>query len=187
MPNEVLQKTGTQFSFADHGGDHGPAAANQIEVGTPTDVDLAVLNVANGAAVNSDKFDFGATRARKYGCIAALEFFSATTVGKTVDFYLSGSPNSTAANGNQGKADGVDGAYTGDGGGTVAESVLQMQYVGSFVCTDLLGVQIARIGFVEPEYRYGQLVVVNNSGVALAATDDIECTIILEPVIDEIQ
>lgn len=187
MANEVLVKVGTQFSFANHAGDFGPAAGTSLEVGTPTDVELALSGVANGAARASAKFDFGATRAARFKCTAALEFFSAPTVGKTVDFYLSESPQSTAANANTGKTSGSDAAYTGDGGGTVAESVPQMLFIGSFVCTDLIGVQVAEVGVFEPGHRYGVLVVVNNSGVTLAATDDVETHVVIEPVKDEIQ
>ncbi len=189
MPNEVLVKVGTQLSFADHAGDFAAAAGTSLEVGTPTNVDLATASLANGSAVNSDKVDLGATRAASFSCMAALEFAATPTAGATVDFYWSPSPQSTAANGNAGKADGVDGAYTGDGGGTVAESVRQMQRIGSFICTDLAtatGVQVAYVGTFSPAERYGQLVLVNNSGAALHS-DDVENHVVLTPVIDEIQ
>ncbi len=189
MPNEVLLKVGTQISFADHAGDFAPAAGTTLETGTPTDVDLATASLANGSAVNSDKVDLGATRAAAYSVDAALEFAATPTAGFGVEMYWSGSPNSTAANGNPGKPDGVDGAYTGDGGGTVAESVRQMQWIGTFVCTDLAtgtGVQVAHVGIFSPAHRYGQLVMVNNSGAAIHS-DDVENHVVFTPIIDEVQ
>ncbi len=186
--NEVLLKTGTQLSFADHAGDFLPAAGTTLETGTPTDVDMATASLANGSAVNSDKVDLGATRAAQYSVDAAIEFAATPVAGDVVELYWSPSPIAAAANGNPGKPDGVDGAYTGDGGGTVAESVLQMQIIGFFVCTDLAtaSVQVAHVGVFTPAQRYGQLVVVNNSGAAFF-TDDVESHVVMTPIIDDIQ
>lgn len=187
MANEVLQKVGTQLCFANHAGDFSPAAGTSLEVGTPTDVEFALSGVTAGAARNSTKFDFGATRARQYSIMAAIEFFSAPAAGGTVDLYLAPSPQSAAGNGNAGLADGSDGAWTGDGGGTVAETVRQLQYIGQFVATDLVGIQVAFCGTFEPAFRYAQLIAVNNTSVTLAATDDVETHVIIEPVKDEVQ
>lgn len=193
MPTEVLNKhvTGASvFSFKSAG--YSPTAANDIDPASSTAVDLTLdttSGVADGAAMNSDQVDLTATHAEFYAVRAALEWFSGDTpvVGSTVDLYWSPSNNSNVGDGNPGKPDGVDGDYTGDGGGTVAESVAQMQYIGSFLCTDLVGVQIAEVGVFRPNSRYGQLVVVNNSGVDLAATNDDECCIVMEPFTPEIQ
>ena len=188
MANEVLVKTGTQISFADHAGDFAPAAANVIEVGTPTNVDLTLTGLTDGAAVNSDKFNFGATRARQYSIDAVLEFAATPTAGDVVELYLVPSHNPTAGSGNPGRADGVDGAYTGDGGGTLDESVRQMIHIGQFVCTDLTTTtpQIAHCGVFEPPAQYGQLIVKNESGAAFHS-DDVEMNIVLTPIVDEIQ
>ena len=107
--------------------------------------------------------------------------------GGSVDFYWSGSQNSAVAAGNPGKPDGVDGEYTGDGGGTVTESVKQMHYIGSLITTDLQGVQIADIGMFPARFQYGQLIVVNNSGTLICGTDDIESSVLLVGIGPEIQ
>lgn len=187
MANEVLLKIGTQLCFADHAGDFSPASGTSLEVGTPTDVQLALSGVAAGAARNSTKFDFGATWARSYSIMAAIEFFSAPAAGGAIDLYLAYSPQSTAGNANTGLADGSDGAYTGDGGGTVAESVRQMHFIGALIVTDLVGVQIIDGGEFTPRWRYAQLVAVDNTSVTIANTDDVETHIVLQPVKDEIQ
>lgn len=189
MANEVLLKTGTQLSFADHANDFSPAAGTKLETGTPTDVDMATASVSDAAAVNSDKVDLGATRAAQYSVDAAIEFAATPTAGSVVELYWSPSPISIAGTGNPGKPDGVDGAYTGDGAGAVGESVKQMQLIGFFACTDLptaTGVQVAHVGIFTPAQRYGQLVVVNNSGVALHS-DDVETHVVMTPIVDEIQ
>ena len=53
MANEILQKVGTQISFADHAGDFSPTAANDLEQGTPTNAQLALASVADDAARQS--------------------------------------------------------------------------------------------------------------------------------------
>lgn len=189
MANEVLLKVGTQLSFADHGGDFSPTAGTTLETGTPTDVDMATTDLADGSAVNSDKVDLGATRAAQYSVDAAFELAATPTAGEPIELYWSPSPISAAGNGNPGKPDGVDGAYTGDGAGSVAESVLQMQLIGFFISTDLptaTGVQVAHVGVFTPAHRYGQLVVVNNAGAAFHS-DDVECHVVMTPIIDEVQ
>ena len=189
MANEVLLKVGTQISFADHAGDFNAAAGTSLEQGTPTNVDLATASVSDAAGVNSDKVDLGATRAAQYAVDAALEFAATPAAGEVVELYWSASPDATAANGNPGKPDGVDGAYTGDGAGTLAESVKQMQLIGVFVCTDLptaTGVQVGHVGVFSPAHRYGQLVLVNNSGAAMHS-DDVENHVVMTPIVDEIQ
>jgi hypothetical protein len=150
-------------------------------------LDEGGTGLAVAAAVNSDQVDLGATRADRYRVVAALEWFVAVNAGGSVDMYWSPSNNSVVSDGNPGKPDGVDGLYTGDGGGTVPESVVQMQRVGSFITTDLVGVQIAEVGIFSPSARYGQLIVVNNSSAILCGTDDIESAIIFEPIIVDIQ
>jgi hypothetical protein len=188
MTNEVLQKTGACISLADHAGDFNPAAANVIEVGAPTNVQLSLASVASTAARQSAKFDFGATRGIVYTCVAALEFASGVVAGETVDLYLAPSPNSTAANGNPGGVSGSDAAYSGTSGSTIEESVKQLRHIGSFTATDdvTTTIQIAHIGQFVPPERYGSVVVVNNTTPAFHS-DDVEMNIVFIPQITEIQ
>ena len=188
MANEVLIKVGTQVSFADHAGDFSPTAANAIETGTPSNVDLAMASLAAGSAVNSDKVDLGATRAREYAVDACLEFAASIAAGDIVNFYWAPAANSTAASGNPGGADGVDGAYTGDSS-NLTSAIPQLQRIGRFVCTEVAtseGVQIAHIGTFSPAHRYGQLIVVNDASVAFHS-DDVEMNVTMTPIIEEIQ
>lgn len=185
MANEILKKTKVEYSF--QSGSYLPTGNNDLSTGTPTVVDLSLSSIATGAANNSDQVDFGSTRPRLLHAIAAIEWFAAVSAGGTVDLYLSPSANSNVAAGNPGRPDGVDGAWTGDGGGTVVETVPQLIRIGRMQTTDLQGVQIAYCGYFSPVFQYGQLIVVNNSSQTLCGTDDIESSILLYGEIDEIQ
>lgn len=183
MPSEALLKTKAEYSF--HSASYSPTGNNALSSGSPTTVDLTMASLADGSAINSDQVDLGATRATEYFLLGAIEWFAAVAAGGRVDFYWSASSHSTVTIGNAGRTDGVDGAYTGDGGGTVAESVKQMIRIGAFITTDLVGVQIATIGSFFAPTQYGQLVVVNSSGTTICGTDDIESAILMTALVVE--
>jgi hypothetical protein len=185
MPAEVQLKTSTEYSF--QSSSYSPTGVSDLSSGSPTVVDLTLSSITDGSAKNSDQVDLGTNRPTRFHLIAALEWFAAVSAGGTVDFYWSPSAHSGVGTGNPGKPDGVDGAYTGDGGGTVDESVKQMIYIGSFITTDLVGVQTADVGTFTAPLRYGQLVIVNNSGTTVCGTDDIESSVLMAGLVDEIQ
>lgn len=183
MPTEVLIKTGTIIVLADST-DHAPAAANNL--GTRTDqIDLTSL--AAGAARQSAKIDFGATRARKYNVIVAIEWATAPTAGETIDFYLAPSPSSTAANANPGGVSGSDSAYSGYSA-NLDDSLKQLIFIGSLVATvqATTTVQIAQIGIFQPPERYATIVVDNSSAADNLVADAVEMSILISPIIDEI-
>lgn len=109
----VAEMDGTpkQMSFADHAGDFSPA--QNLEFGTPTDVQLSLASVATGAARQSAKCDLGAVRALLYAVRAAFEFAATPTAGHVVSLYWNNSSNSTAGDGNLGNTTGSDAAYAG--------------------------------------------------------------------------
>jgi len=187
MANEVLLKAGTQLSFADHAGDFSPAAGNSLEQGTPTDVQLSLASIADAASRQSAKVDLGATRARTYEVIAAIEFAATPTAGELVHFYWAPSPDATAANGNPGGCSGSDAAYAGYSS-NMADSLRQLMHVGVMEVTVQVTttVQIARCGRFQSPTRYGSLVVRNESGASFHS-DDVESHVIIEPIIDEVQ
>ena len=185
MANVVNTKTGTEYSF--QSASYSPTGVSDLSDGSPTVVDLTLSSIAAAAAKNSDLVDLSQTRASRYTVIAAIEWFAAIVAGTPVDFYWSPSHNSSVTAGNPGNPDGVDGAWTGDGGGTVAETVNQLQYIGSFITTDLQGVQIAYVGSFSPAARYGQLIIVNNTATTLCGTDDIESSVLMAEILEEIQ
>ena len=185
MPNEVLIKTGTAIVFADTT-DYSPTAANSL--GTRTNqIDLTSLAAA--AARQSDQVDLGATRADRYHVMAALEYATAPAAGEVVAFYWAASPNGTAATANPGGVSGSDAAYTGTSGDTLANSIKQLELIGTFVLTvdATTTVQIADVGTFSPTERYGTLVVYNLSAADNLHSDAVEMSVLLDPIIDEVQ
>lgn len=188
VPNKVKRSWSFQSSV------YVPTGVSDMEdFLTPTVVDLTLdeggTGLADNAAANSDQVDIGGADGllpKKLTFSGSIEWFAAISAGGNVDFYWSGSNHSGVGTGNPGKPDGVDGEYTGDGGGTVAESVKQMEFIGSFITTDLQGVQQAEIGTISPKHRYGQLIVVNSSGTTVCGTDDIESSILAVDTTDDI-
>ena len=186
--NQVLIKdaaaaTPKQISF--NNGSYVAGATETIEVGTPTDVVLDLLDLIDTAAEQSAQADLGAVRASRYTVTAVLEFDAGPTTGELVEFYWAASSQSTAANGNPGYATGVTGAYDG-GVATLAEGVAQLAFIGVMVCSADAAKQLAHVGVFSPTERYGSLIVKNESGVTIADTDSVESAVVLTPIVDDI-
>lgn len=193
MANKILRTpmdgTPEQLSFANHAGDFNPTAANILEVATPTDVELVLLNLADAAAAQSAKGDLGAKWAAQYVCTACIEMqVAAADAGSAVDFYWNASGITTAGTGNMGATSGAAAAYTGYSA-DLADSLKQLIYIGSMVMTDdaVDSAQIGFVGILSPPHRWGSLVVVNNTGQTICDTDDIEAHVVLSPIVDEVQ
>src|SRR3972149_6455773 len=90
MANKILldEQNGTpkQICFRDVT-DFGPAAANDLRVGTPTLVQLDMTSVADAAYRQSTKVDLGAVRAPAYAVRAALEFAAGGVAGELMGFW----------------------------------------------------------------------------------------------------
>ncbi len=193
MPTEVLVKTGsaalTQIVFGDHAGDHAPAAKTSYESdgGTSKDVQLTFASVADTAARESAKVDLGAVRAARYDVNISIEFAATPTTGALFELYWAPSPISTPANGNPMNIDGVDAAAP-SGIGTLAELVAVCQFVGVFVVTNdpTTAVMGGHIGVFSPSQRHGILIIKNETGAAVHS-DDVECHVTFDAIIDEAQ
>ena len=189
MANGVLLKQGTQIRFSGSGFSPADAATNYT-VGTPTDVDLTLSAVATAAGRQSAKADLGATRARNYSVFAAVDFTGETpTLGERVDYYWAPSASTTAASANIAGNSGLDAALV-DGatttGITIDEFIKLCQPIGSIEVTDDGTVQVGYVGSFSPQERYGQMIVVNESGDAFEA-DNVEAAVWMNPIIDEVQ
>lgn len=175
-------------------GTYSPADAGTNWLsGTTADTNVAfgwgASPPADAAGWQSAKADLGANRARRYAVYGCLDFTGETpgATGHTA-YYWAPSTSSTAANGNVagnsgGNAAAPDGAL---GSITIAEFVRQCQYIGQLPTHDGASVQNGFVGVFEPCSRYGQLVIVNNSGDAYEADDVEHCQLFL-PLTDEIQ
>jgi len=185
MPNEILIKTGTAIILADVT-DHSPSANNNL--GSRT-VQIDLTGLASGAARQSAKFDFGAVRADLWYAYACLEFLAAEVpaAGESLPFYIAPSPALGAAVANPGGVTGSDSAYTGTAGSTLAESLLQLDHLGTFKVLDDVGVQISPIGVYSPLMRYGSLIVFNNTANGDLDSDAVQMSVLLSPTPLEVQ
>ncbi len=186
--NEVLQVYGPQLLFADHATDFGAApltAANSLIIGSPTDVQMDMSVIANGAAWQSAKTaslaKTGSAWPREWVLGACIESTATPAAGTRFDFYWNASPNSTDGIGNSGGCSGTDLAYTAGGED-------QLIYIGSLINRNTVINIDSNVGTIWMPHLYGSLVIVNNSGVAMVAdadADEIHCT--LTPVIPDMQ
>ncbi len=188
---EVLQVNGTQLLFRDvtdfpNAGAGPPATANndiRITPPAPTQVQIDLTGVAATAARQSNKTaDLGAAWPGWWLLGAVIENETAPAAGGTVDFWWAGSPNAAAGTGNPGGATGADGVYAVAG-------LPQLMFLGSLVVQNLvLNINTAIRKFWMP-YRYGSLIVVNNTSTAFRSTAVAmdETHITLTPVIPDIQ
>ena len=169
MADEVFLQYGTQLLFADHATDFGAApttAANSLIIGTPTDVQIDLTNVAasGGARQSAKTGDLGATRGTYFRVDACIEFETAPTDGGRVWFYWAGSPSATAGTGNGGNVSGSDAVYTDTSG-----SLGQLTRIGSLLVRNNV-INIGYVGIFDPDHRYGSLVVVNQADQAFRNT-----------------
>jgi hypothetical protein len=195
MANKILTQamdgTPKQIVFGDHGGDFSPTAANDLRVTTDgsfeLDVELDLATVANAAGRQSTKVDLGENRAQAYAVRAAFELAATPTAGNVIELYWAPSRSGTAGTANAANVTGADGSYAGYSSNLTA-SVRQLQWIGNFVCTAqaTATIQVAEVGIFQPTERYGSLVVVNNSGAAFF-TDDVECHVVFDPIVPEVQ
>ena len=191
MANKILitemDSTPEQISFADHAGDFSPTAANDLQFSTPTTCQLSLVDVADGAARQSAKVDLGTKRAQAYKVRAAFELAATPTAGDVIELYWAPSSSSTAATGNAANVSGSDAAYSGYSS-NLAQSVKQLDFIGGFVCTvQATGtIQVAEVAVFSPTERYGSLVVKDESGAAFHS-DDVECHVVFDPIVPEVQ
>ena len=149
---------------------------------------IDLTSLADGAARQGAKGDLGATRANRYKVLVALEYAVAPASQVTASIYWASSPITTAGNANPGGTSGADAAYTGTGGDSLADSLLQLEFLGEMILTaDATGtVQYQEVGVLENPARYGMPVVMNSGGQALHS-DAVEMYVALLPMIDEVQ
>lgn len=180
MATDVLWANGTQLVWADATDfDNDPFA---------DDYQLDLTSLANGAARQGAKGDFGATRAREWAVFASVEIDVAPASGEVVEIYIAPSPDSAAADENPGGVSGSDAAYTGTAGDSLADSLFQLEYLGKIVCTADADpvMQTAFIGVYRPYMRYGSPVVYNQSGQAHVG-DAEHSYLLFIPLKDQIQ
>lgn len=159
-------------------------ATNQTQ-GTPIDVVLTLTAVADGEGRQSDKVDLGESRAAAYELWGCVDFTGETpTQGEVVQYYWLPSTNATQANGNILGNSGADADAPGGALGTptLADMIAGgAQFIGNLRVHDGAVVQNGFVGILVPTNRFGQLLVVNESGDVFEA-DDVEMHHVLNPI-----
>ena len=150
---------------------------------------ISLASLADGSGRQSDKVDLGSTRAVAYELPGCVDFTGETpSATGRVDYYWAPSTSTTQGNGNVAGNSGADAAAPDGALGsiTLAEFLRQCIPIGSLFTHDGASVQNGFVGVLRPTGRYGQLIVVNESGDAFEA-DDVEAHQVLNPIIDEVQ
>ena len=185
MANKVLvDHSNTPIVWADSADYAGDGGARTHQI--------TLASLANGAARQGAKADMdtgGVTDRlpRRWAVTLRIEFDVAPSDNTIVDLYWAASLNSTAATANPGGTTGSDAAYTGTAGSTLAESLLQLQLIGSLFNTNDAATVVLQQTFITTiPLQYGMPVIVNNGGQAFEG-DDIEMSITFTPMEDEIQ
>jgi len=189
MANEIRVKVGTEIVFGAVASWNPADDGTNMTSGDAITAEMGMSAVANGAGVQSDKVDLGALRAEEYSVDAAFDFTGETpTAGATVDLYWAPSNHGTQGNGNVAGNSGADAAAPDGALGsiTLAEFIMQCVPIGTLVVHDGGVVQCGHIGVFAPPSRYGQMIVVNNSGDAFEA-DEVESHIVMTPIVREVQ
>ena len=184
MANLIGVQIGTPIVWADIGGDFDDTP----ETGTHQ---LTLGSLGSALAREGAKADMASIAtthlANRFAFMLRIEPEVAPVSGTTIDVYWGASPSVTAGSYNPGLLTGVDADYAGSAGDSLADTLLQLQFIGSLSLTLDTDPVIQQGTWVTSlPMRYGIPVIVNNSGQALHATDD-KMSLIAYPLEDEAQ
>jgi len=185
MANKILVgANGTPIVWADttdYAGDGG-TRTHQIDL-----TSLGDAAARQGAKADMDTGGVSNRLPRRWAVTLRVEFDVAPSDNTTVDLYWAASLSSTAATANPGGTTGSDAAYTGTAGSTLAESLNQLQFIGSLYNTNDAATVVLQQTFITViPLQYGMPVVINNGGQAFEG-DAIEMSITFTPLEDEVQ
>lgn len=169
---------------ADYAGDGG-TRTHQIDLTA-----LGAGAARQGAKADMDNGLVTDRIARRYSVTVRIEFDAGNEPvdGETVDLYWAASLSGTAGTANPGGTTGADAAYTGTAGSTLAESLLQLQLIGSVNLTNDAATIVQQQTFVTSiPLQYGMPVLVNGSAADVFEGDAVEMSITFTPLEDEIQ
>lgn len=187
MANDVLIEQKTPIVWAntgDYAGDGG-VRTHQIDL-----TSLAAAGARQGAKADAADVAYSGVadrRAKWFTVTLRVEFDVAPADDKTVDLYMGPSLSGTAATANPGGLTGSDAAFTGTAGSSLAESLQQLDLVGSMPLTNDAATVVQQMSW--PYYtslRYISPVVVNSGDQAFEG-DGIEMSITMTPMVDQIQ
>ena len=184
LPDYTALSVGTAIILADET-DHAPATAYNL--GTRTH-QIDCTDLAAAAARQSAKIDFGATWDTEMVLASCVEWATTPEVaaGETLDFYMGWSHSATATTGNPANLTGSDAAYTGMTGGTLANSLKALEFLGSHVMDNVINTDMPQVdtnvATFTPKDRYGILVVMNKAASAALHSDMVETSFRITPL-----
>jgi len=188
LPDSAKLTIGTAIILADT--THAPAA--NYNLGTRTD-QIDCTDLAAGAARQSAKIDFGPNIDLEWVLASVVEWETTPEVaaGETLDFYIGYSSSATPAVGNPANLSGADAAYSGMTGGTLANSLKQLVYLGSQVMDNVINTDMPQVDTAvatfTPRDRYGCLVVFNNAASAALHSSMANTSFRMTPLVTQIQ
>ena len=185
MPNKIGIEIGTPIVWAD------TTDYSSTLSGLSRTHQITLASLADAAARQGAKADMASIAtthlAQRFSVLFRIEMDVAPADGAYVGLYWSSSPSATTATGNDGAASGSDAAYTGSAGSTIAETVLQLQHVGTMMLTNDAATVVQQATFITTlPQRYGMPIVFNMGGQAFEG-DDVEMCIGFTPLEDEAQ
>ena len=163
-----------------------PGTPITVGTGSPT-VALTFRNLATTTYRQSAKYDLGAGPwPNEYKVRLQIVLGSAAAAGATVDVWIGYSASGTAGTDNAGGCSGADAAYSGCSGGTAAQSVLQLDRIGSLIF-DVNILACADIGSFTPKNRYCYFVVRNGAAQSMTNANDTDNIMTILPVNDRLE
>lgn len=138
---------------------------------------LTVDSLASGAARQSAKVDIGANFADKWRVDVLIDTSgTAPGAGETADVYAAPSGSATAASENPAGTTGSDAAYSGYSGGSLDDSLKQLDFIGSLSFDDVIDINQQTSMLWYPTSRYNNFVVDNNTAQAFGTGCTIKLT-----------
>lgn len=188
MANLILIEQQTPIVWADsvqpYAGDGG-ARTHQIDLDA-----LAAAAARQGAKADLSLVAYSGVagkRAELYAVTLFIEWATDPTDGETADLYFGVSVSDTAGTANPGGLTGVDAAYTGTAGSTLAESLKQLDFVGSLIATNDDDPVVQVQTFLYAPALDNVMPVVVNSATPAFHNDAIEMCITMTPLTLEVQ
>lgn len=186
MPSKILVAFDTNaIVWANKSGDYGDdplSSTHQINL-----VDLELQTARQGNKADMSGSGVAGKIPQRFTVTLRIEFLSAPNISEMVDLYWAASVSNVAATSNPGGTSGIDSAYVGSVGSTLAESLLQLQFIGSLLVTRDAAPTVLQQTFktIIP-LRYGMPVLVNNTNEDFGS-DSIEMSINFVPLEYEVQ
>ena len=181
----TIPSSGDRFIFA-HAADWACGAGETDWGAQEADAEIDFTDVASGAAEQSSSATLPTNQDLEWEVWLVLEFATAPVSGESVDVYKGSSPASGVWPGGM---SGSSAAYTGTAGDILDDSLKQLDYVGSMICTAdaTTVVQVQLVGILPAQTMAEIAFVVDNNTSDAMHSDAVEMAIVLIGRVIQIQ